>query len=467
VSFRRNARVASRVSPRYLFLLFLLAAGVAAVGYVAVRMATAGAPRISLAAPFEKVGRGSTLAVDVADRHGLRAVEVVLEQGGRAHTLQAETYDPPRPAVEVRFSPATDARVKLQEGSGRLRVTARNASWGNFFRGRTASLEQDFVVRLAPPRLEVLTGQHYVNQGGCDMVVYRVRPADAQSGVLVGERFFPGFPLPGSSDPSVRFAVFAFPYDLPPSTPVRLRARDEVGNESLAGFWLKVFPRNFRTRTLEVEDAFLAKVVPEIMSQTPSLADQGDVLKNYLAINGGLRQVDSDRLGELARASKPQFLWQGPFTQLAGSQVEAQFADHRRYMHRGLEVDRQDHLGYDLATSAAAPVTAANGGVVVLAEYFGIYGNAVVIDHGFGLLSLYGHLSRLDVAPGAAVAKGQTLGASGATGLAAGDHLHFSMVLHGEQVDAREWWDPHWLQDRVSAKLLTFAAAPASPAAPQ
>ena len=58
-------------------------------------------------------------------------------------------------------------------------------------------------------------------------------------------------------------------------------------------------------------------------------------------------------------------------------------------------MDRQDHLGYDLATTANAPVAASNDGVVLLAEYFGIYGNTVVIDHGYGLLSLYGHLSQL------------------------------------------------------------------------
>jgi murein DD-endopeptidase MepM/ murein hydrolase activator NlpD len=87
-----------------------------------------------------------------------------------------------------------------------------------------------------------------------------------------------------------------------------------------------------------------------------------------------------------------------------------------------------------------------------------------VIDHGYGLLSLYGHLSRFGVKPGDAVKRGQTIGWSGSTGLAGGDHLHFSMILQGEQVDAREWWDPHWLEDRWLSKLKEFGAKPASPA---
>jgi murein DD-endopeptidase MepM/ murein hydrolase activator NlpD len=465
VSYHRRAGRGSRFSPATLFLLVLIVAAAAGLGYVVFRVVTASAPQISLLSPFEKVGRGSTLAVQITDRHGLASVDVVLEQGGQAHVLQSEKLDPPRGSVEVRWSPARDTRVKLQEGPGRLRVRARNTSWGSFFRGRTATLEKDFVVRLVPPRLEVLTAQHYVNQGGCDMVVYRVKPPDVAVSVVVGERVFHGFPLPGSTEAGVGFAVFAFPYDLPASTPVRLRARDDAENESVVSFPLKVFPKAFRTRTLELDDAFLGKVVPEIMSQTPSLEDQGDPLKNYLAINGGLRRVNSARLAELARESRSGFLWSAPFRQLAGSQVEAQFADHRRYVYRGQEVDRQDHLGYDLATTAHAPVPAANAGVVALAEYLGIYGNTIVIDHGFGLLSLYGHLSRIDVTKGAPVTQGQVLGASGATGLAGGDHIHFSMILQGEQVDAREWWDPHWLEDRVFSKLRVYGA-PVKPASP-
>jgi murein DD-endopeptidase MepM/ murein hydrolase activator NlpD len=130
-------------------------------------------------------------------------------------------------------------------------------------------------------------------------------------------------------------------------------------------------------------------------------------------------------------------------------------------------VDRQDHLGYDLATNANNPIAAANDGQIMMAEFFGIYGNTVVIDHGYGLLSLYGHMSSFAVKAGDIVKRGQTIGQSGATGLAGGDHLHFSMILQGEQVDAREWWDPHWINDRIQAKLRQFGPAlPGASASP-
>lgn len=466
MSYRRGAR-----APRFRFgltLVVLLAlAAVAGLVYVAARMMTAPRTVISFLSPFDRVGRQTPLAIDVDDASGLRSVSVVIVQGDKRHAILEKTFGTPETSVKVRWAPGQEPKIALAEGKGEVVVEARNASWGNWMRGRVLTERRAFEARTQAPRLEVLTGQHYVNQGGCDAVVYKATPADVESGVAVGDRFFRGFPLPGSADPAVRIAVFAYPYDAAPGTAVRLRARDDFGNEALAGFTLKVFPKVFRTRDLPVDDSFLNKVVPEIVSQTPSFTDQGDLLKNYLAINRDLRKANNEKLAEIAQKSKAERPWTLPFQQLGGSSVEAQFADHRRYLYQGQEVDRQDHLGYDLATTANAPVTAANDGTVVLAEYFGIYGNAVVIDHGFGLLSLYGHLSRIESKVGDAVKRGQTVGYSGATGLAGGDHLHYSMILLGEQVDAREWFDAHWLEDRLFVKLRQFgAAAPAPSPAP-
>ena len=85
-----------------------------------------------------------------------------------------------------------------------------------------------------------------------------------------------------------------------------------------------------------------------------------------------------------------------------------------------------------------------------MAEWLGIYGNCVILDHGMGVASLYGHLSSLDVKVGDAVTKGQVLGRSGMTGLAGGDHLHFTMLVGGRAVNPVEWWDSHWIEDARS-----------------
>lgn len=463
--YRNRSRVGRRFSALPIILFLVLLAAVVGLMYVAGRVLMAPRPVITLASPFEVVGLNATLALDARDAVGLRSLKVTVRQGDQEQTVIDESYQPPRREVHREWRPGKETRFALKEGPGRLRVEARNASWGSFFRGRTATLEKEFTARLTPPRIEVLTTQHYVHQGGCDMVVYRVTPAGVESGVQAGDAYFKGFPMPGATDPALRFALFAYPYDAPAGTPVRLKARDEAANEVLANFNLKVFPRTFRARALPIDDAFLQKVVPEILSHSPSRPEQGDLLQDYLWINRDLRAANNKAIAEMATRSQPRFLWTEPFRQLSNSQVEASFADHRTYLYEGRQVDRQDHLGYDLATTAHAPVAASNDGVVLLADYFGIYGNTIVIDHGYGLLTLYGHLASFAVKTGESVTRGQVIAQSDATGLAAGDHLHFSVVLQGEQVDAREWWDPHWIEDRIQSKLRQFgAAAPAPPA---
>ena len=179
-------------------------------------------------------------------------------------------------------------------------------------------------------------------------------------------------------------------------------------------------------------------------------------------INGELRRRNRDMLVALAGSTSPQMLWDGPFRQLTNSQVESGFADHRTYVHDGNDVDQQVHLGFDLASTANAPILAANNGRVVLADFFGIFGNCVVIDHGMGLQSLYAHLSSIAVSVDDLVDQGQRIGLSGQTGLAGGDHLHYATLLQGRPVSPVEWWDSHWIEDRIQRKLdaASIDAAP-------
>jgi len=77
----------------------------------------------------------------------------------------------------------------------------------------------------------------------------------------------------------------------------------------------------------------------------------------------------------------------------------------------------------------------------------------VILDHGIGLFTLYGHLSQIDVKVGEAVQQRHVLGRTGETGLAAGDHLHYGVYLHGVAILPVEWWDPKWIDDNITPKL--------------
>jgi len=283
------------------------------------------------------------------------------------------------------------------------------------------------------------------------MIVYTVSPGTTESGVEVAGDFFPGYQMPNAAA-GMMFSIFAFPYDAPADAKFELVARDDAGNETRQTFPIHTFPKKFPARPMQITDDFIRRVVMAIIANTPSISDQHDPLKNFLLVNHDLRRENTKELAEMSKQTAREFLWHDAFTRLP-AKTEASFADHRYYIYNGQKVDDEFHLGIDLAGTQHMPIKAANSGRVVMARYFGIYGNAILIDHGYGLMSLYGHMNDFAVKPGDTVQQGQLIGHSDTTGMAAGDHLHFSVLLDGEQIDPKEWWDQHWIHDRIQAKL--------------
>ena len=428
-------------------------------------------PAITMEWPTSAIGQSGELVLLIdAPKGRLTTLDVVLTQGGNripVFTMAESGSAPVTPAGENRFR-FTDSIGKrhhpeLVEGPAVIEVTAGQPTLFGLQQTKT-SLTRPLTVRLTPPSVAVLSTHHYINHGGSELVVYRASPPDVPSGVRVGDREFRGFPASGagitSSDASLHVAFFALSWDQDVNTPISVFARDEGGNEATAVLEKRVFPKNFRRSRIPLDDAFLGKVVPAILQNSPDfkVENPGDLLASYLAINRDLRRKNDSSIAALALESGARILWRGPFKQLVNSAVEGGFADRRTYVYKGDSVDFQTHLGFDLASTSAAPVLAANSGAVVHAGYLGIYGNCVILDHGMGLQSLYAHLSSIGVQKGDSVQMSQELGRSGTTGLAGGDHLHFTMLLGGRAVTPIDWWSAQWVEDRITRKLREAGA---------
>jgi murein DD-endopeptidase MepM/ murein hydrolase activator NlpD len=460
---------------RKLLALIVLLAIVAAGVWLAAGRAVG--PAIEIAKPTKLIGQNGDLEVVLETPGGtLKKLDVVLEQDGARIPLFSLPGDEATKIAQesptrVRLTRSIGKRAlpPLKQGKAKITVTAtRPVLFG--YREATSSASRDIEVRLTPPRVGVVSMHHFINHGGTEVVLYRVQPAEAQSGVRVGDVVYPGFPASGAgipgADPTLRVGFFALLWDQDLNAPISVFARDEAGNEAKATFDYRVFPKPFRKSRIEIDDKFLGKVVPGILDNTPNLKvdDPSNLLASFLTINRELRKQNGATIAALAGKTAPEILWKGPFKQLQNSAVESLFADQRTYIYQGKEVDQQVHLGFDLASTAAAPVHASNAGRVLLAEFLGIYGNCVILDHGMGLQSLYAHLSTIDVKVGDMVTQGQTLGRSGSTGLAGGDHLHFTMLLGGHAITPVDWWSSQWLEDRVLRKFRE-AGTPAAPAA--
>jgi len=330
-----------------------------------------------------------------------------------------------------------------------------------FFGLRTvdSSVTRELQVRLDPPRIAVTSIHHFINLGGAEFVVLRATPDDVNAGIKVGEaeyRAYPGSAV-GLTDPALRVAFFALKHDQDVNARMTAFARDAAGNEVTTPLEHQPTNKKFLNSRIPIDQRFLDRVVPAIAANTPDLkidtSSPEGLLKGFLTINGDLRKKNSETITALAAKSQPKMLWTEAFAQMGNSQVESRFADRRTYFFEDKEIDRQVHLGFDLASVQQAPVLASNAGVIVFADFLGIYGNCVIVDHGVGVQSLYAHLSSIGAKVGNAVTKGQELGRTGATGLAGGDHLHFTILLQGVPVNPVEWWDQHWLQDRVLRKI--------------
>jgi murein DD-endopeptidase MepM/ murein hydrolase activator NlpD len=428
-------------------------------------------PTIKISPQVPALGVRAVLNLSVTDPGaGVRSVEVDVIQGEKQSVPFKIEYPElgllkgtgvHQQNLQVVIEPR---RLGLAQGPAELVIKAQDASWFRFFSGNVTTIRQATQVDWRPPRIQMLVNVVNINHGGTGLVIYKL-DKDAASGVAVGNKFFPGYPA-ANLGKGVMCSYFAYPADietLPPGLTVM--ATDASGNTAKAGFYYHPRDKRFRDDKVQLSDQFLTAKVGELL---PTAPPGRPLVTSFLEINRTMRAANHERIRQICQRSNPSQLWQGPFVRPATA-PEAAFADRRTYIYNGQEVDRQTHLGVDLASLASAPVQAANSGVVAFADELGIYGNCIIIDHGQGVFSLYGHLSHIAVAAGQRVATSQVIGNTGCTGLAGGDHLHFSILVDGVFVNPIEWWDCHWIKDNVDLKYAQakeMLAPPPPPPAP-
>jgi len=426
-------------------VLILLLAVVGSVSYLGWRQSV---PGVKVAAEVPKfLGHNASFTVTLDAAHGnVRHADVRVVQGTQTVSLATwEGARAPHVTVPITIAPAT---AGLKEGAATVQVLASDDFWRPLRLKETARLSQPVTIDLTPPRIELLSSTRYISPGGAVLVAFRAADA-SRVDVTIGSRTFPSFPY-GPPEKGARVALIALPWDYTAGTPMAVTARDEAGNSATRGVPAEVKPRPFPRDTIHLTDAFLQAKVPELLPQRPPTQP---LLEGFLIINRDQRKQAEEEKTRIGAKTAATPLWEGPFTQPRNTKVFSNFAETRTYVYQGKTVDTQVHVGFDLASTKQSPVPASNAGQVVFAAPLTIYGNAVIVDHGLGLQTLYAHLSSIDVKVGDKVTKGQELGRSGTTGLAVGDHLHFEVLVSGVSVTPIEWWDGKWIRDRVNKPL--------------
>ena len=416
---------------RYLRFLLILAVIGGLYGY----LRDLKAPEIQVSPAQGMLSARRPLTVTLSDAgSGLKSVRVVARQGGREAVLAQKEFAGEH--VNEMILKLEDAG--LTDGSVEIAIEVRDQAffpWGN---GNRAQQSLTLTLDRQPPQIELLSDVTPVWQGGAATIVYKVSEETSRSGVQADGLFFAGYrQASGSYLCIVPFPVAASPATYTP----KLVAADLAGNETSISPGLRLLARKFPQAKINISDAFIASKTEEFQGLVPG----GSGVELFLKVNRDVRAENRKTLLALAAKSSPIPLWSTPMLRMPRAKTTGDYAEARDYYYNGRLIDHQTHLGTDLASVAQAPILAANPGKVVFSGYFGLYGGCVILDHGLGVQTLYGHMSSVSAQVGQSVTRGEEIGRSGKTGMSGGDHLHFEVIVGGVPVRPEEWMEEKWM----------------------
>jgi len=419
-------------------------------------------PSIMLELPSLSIKASQEISISVSDtKSGMRMMWIGLYKDGKEVVLLDKDFQSPeykgrkihKETFKIKIEPG---KIGVSDGKAILRIVARDLSWRGWWHGNKTYIEKNVTIDTLAPQIDILSRTHNISQGGAALAIYRLSEPCPKSGIYAGKNFFPGY-SGYFKDPDIFMAFFALSYDQGPKTEIFVKATDQAGNIKRAGISYYIKKKTFKKDILNISDLFLNWKMPEFDIDVPGDSKTA-MLDKFLKVNRDLRKTNYRKVTKLGEKTDASLYWNGAFIRLPRSAKRAGFADQREYKYKGQIIDHQVHLGIDLASVAHSPVPASNRGKVVFTGYLGIYGKTIVIDHGFGLLSMYSHLSSYNAQKDQLVSKGEIIGRTGVTGLAGGDHLHFGILIHNTFANPVEWWDATWITNNITSKIKAVKA---------
>ncbi len=397
-------------------------------------------PTLSIQPDQNIISADADIVFMLQDEHsGIKQLIVETRQSGQIRERIERSFAnyPKQHTETLQLNPK-----RYKDGAVKVTATLLDASLYPF--ARPAIQSKEYVVDLSPPEFQLSSQPLYIKQGGSALLCFKASEPLKYAGIVVGELFFPAY----QQKSGAYCCLFAMPLDFTVADfQAQLVGEDKVGNIQKRLLTVHARAAQYKKDRINISSRFL-RAKMSLFRRFFQGDPETDPLICYLKVNSVLRQENRGRLLEIGLQSTAVFRPRGVLHRQPGKQT-AGFGERRDYYYGDKTVDKQTHLGVDIASVQNAAVGAAAGGVVVLAEFYGIYGNCVIVDHGLGLQTLYSHLSKIMVHVGDTVYENTELGQTGTTGLAGGDHLHFGVLVSGVPVNPQEWWDKHWVQKNI------------------
>lgn len=351
---------------------------------------------------------------------------------------------------------------KLPNGPAKFVYEVTDYSHNNFSLGFKKKVEKQITVYNHYPKVVLLNDAASILEGGTAVVLFYANDKIGLKKVYLQVKYADGrlvkFKVYNAdkllNHPNTYIVFFTYPFCKQKNWDTSIVAQNKADNNIFVH--VPVYYESFKSKKVDVplDKRFIETKVYRILEQDHiSFNKQNPEAAFDLVINKVEKQNNEKIRSIVDAIHTDKILFKGPFLQLPGSAVMAYFGDYRTFTYNGKQLTHEYHMGVDFASIAHAKVPAANSGFVVYTGRIGVYGNCILIDHGFGIFSLYGHLQDFLVKKGDFVQKGQIIAHTGSTGLAEGDHLHFGMLVDGYYVNPIEWLDASWIINNIERKI--------------
>lgn len=398
------------------------------------------------------------IEVRLSDVSGIKSYKIIVSTPDKGILLSKEEVvvgnSKEGKPKEVSFLlPRPD--IKLDEGAViHYKIMTTDWSNANFFSGNTTTKNLDLVVDTQAPLINIIANSYKISYGGSALVIFRVISNGVTSvEVSNGQNSFKAFPFVKEG---YYATILAWPVQNKFFNPTITILNRAYSRKRVAIPLIKDVSTHYSRSNIKVKENFLNGKLNELIDTIGErdIESFQDKIQKFNYINETIRNQDEEMIYNVSRDFETNTLFEpikiSPFVPLKGSQVVGHFGDHRTYYLGRKKISQSLHLGLDIASVRHAPIIASNPGKILLTKLLGVYGNTTIVYHGFGLSSLYSHMSKFELEKGDEIATGTVIGLTGQTGWAFGDHLHLGILIQGQAVRSVEWMDGKWIKSNIT-----------------
>jgi murein DD-endopeptidase MepM/ murein hydrolase activator NlpD len=390
--------------------------------------------------------------VSISDDTGLKNITAYLSDGKERVKIADIDFKKPPKSYELTVK-YPKIGFENQSDNLTLSVVANDISKWNFFKGNHSIKKMRIKVDSQKPDLFSLVTSYGITRGGSALAIFKATDKNLKE-LYIETNFGKKFePTPFYKE-GYYIVLLAWPIDQKRFS-AKVVAIDAAGNKTKArlSFFLK--SRSYRTSYLQAKDRFINGKIADLAEDEPEKTKTLSPTEKLRFINENYRTENDSLIKKVASRVDHNPIESfniKPFYPLKNGKVVGSFGDHRYYWYgdKSNVISESYHLGIDLASIRQANIYSTNPGIVVFANYNGIYGNSIIVYHGLGLYTVYGHCSTLLKKRGDLVKANEVIAKTGATGLALGDHLHFSTMVQGIFVRPAEWMDSRWIKANIT-----------------